>query len=374
MRKQFVGCTLWLFIGCIISAAALAQDQSTPFTKDELLRRLKPIAGQRYEQGDLAGEIAQRGIGFKLDAKVLEEFRQAGAREFLLTSLRRAEANAAESQPKAEAPAAVDRSANESAKAEAAPPAAKAEPTEEERRAARAAALAKMSLWEQAGEHASEYLEELPNFIVNQLVTRSVRQPDQKDWKDEDKLEIEMSYHEKSGEKFKLLKKNGKETTLTYANVGGATSTGEFGSVLAALFAEQSHAEFKEIKKETLRGKATTVFEYKVKKGNSNYKLTDTTSARTVTTAYEGTVWIETATARVLRLEQSAVDVQRGFAFTMAESAIEYDWVTIVADIKFLLPISAEVLLGSDIQRFYSRNTIEFRGYRMFDSDVKIVP
>ena len=377
MRKQFVSGALGLLIGCVISVAAFAQDQSAPFTKDELLRRLKPLAGQRYEQGDLAGEIAQRGIAFKLDEKVLEEFRQAGGREFLITSMRRAAASAAESQPKAEEPAAVERPpvpAKESAKENAAPPAAKPEPSEEERRTARAAALAKMSLWEQAGEHAADYLEELPNFIVNQFVTRSVRTPAEKDWKDADKLEIEMSYHEKDGEKFKLLKKNGKETTLTYANVGGATSTGEFGSVLAALFAEQSHAEFKEVRKETLRGKATTVFEFKVKKGNSNYRLTDTTNGRTVTTAYEGTVWLETATARVLRLEQSAVDIQKGFSFTLAESAVDYDWVTIVADIKFLLPISAEVLLGQDSQRFYSRNTIEFRGYRMFDSDVKIVP
>ena len=373
MRKPFVRYALGLFIGCVISIAGFAQDQSAPFTKEELLRRLKPIAGQRYEQGDLAGEIAQRGIAFKLDEKALDELRKAGAREFLLTSLRRAAANAAEPQPKAEEPAAVERPPLP-AKEEATQPAAKPEPTEEERRIARAAALAKMSLWDQAREHATDFIEELPNFIVTQLVTRSVRQPDQKDWKDEDKLEVEMSYHEKSGEKFKLLKKNGKETTLSYSNVGGATSTGEFGSVLGAVFAEQSHAEIKQIGKEPLRGKATTVFEYKVKKGNSSFTITDKTSGRTVTTAFEGTVWIETATARVLRVEQSAVDIQSNFPITLAESSIDYDWVTIAADIKFLLPMAAEVLMGQDSQRFYSRNTIEFRGYRMFDSDVKIVP
>ncbi|NOT62968.1 MAG: hypothetical protein HOP19_22385 [Acidobacteria bacterium] len=366
---------LGLLIGCVIGAAAFAQDQQAPFTKGELLRRLKPVTGQRYEQGDLAGEIVQRGIAFALDAKTLDELRKAGAREFLITALRQAVENATQPEPapKPEEPVRADQSRLRPPD-EAPPPAAAPVLTEEERRAARAVALAKMPLWEQAGVHATDYLEELPNFIVTQFVTRSVRTPDQKDWKDEDKLEIEMSYHEKSGEKFKLLKKNGKETTLSYSNVGGATSTGEFGSVLGALFAEQSRAEFKEVKQETLRGKATTVFEYKVKKGNSDLKITDTTNGRTVTTAYEGTVWIETATARVLRIEQAAVDIQRGFSMTVAESAVDYDWVAIAADLKFLLPISAEVLLGSDSQRFYSRNTIEFRGYRMFASDVKIVP
>ena len=369
---KFVRLIAGLLIACAISIAGFAQDQSAPFTKDELLRRLKPIAGQRYEQGDLAGEIAQRGIAFKLDEKTLDEFRQAGAREFLLTSLRRAAANAASPEVKAEELAAALPMAKDAAAQPAA--AAAAEPTEDERRAARTVALAKLSLWEQAREHAADFIEELPNFIVTQLVTRSVRQPDQKDWQDEDKLEVEMSYHEKSGEKFKLIKKNGKETTLSYSNVGGATSTGEFGSVLVGIFAEQSKAEFKEIRKETLRGHATTVFEYKVKKGNSSLTITDSTSRRTTTAASEGLVWIETATARVLRVEQSATDIQRNFPVTLVESAIDYDWVTIAADIKFLLPISAEVLMGSDIERRYSRNAIEFRGYRMFDSDVKIVP
>ena len=385
MRNRIVRYSLSVLLCCIFSAGlASAQQKQMPFTKAEILQRLKPVPGQRMEQGDLAGEIEERGIAFPLDEKTLEELRRAGARSVLLEALRRVDPNAVRPtsgpppETKAETPAAPNqprlRERNEAAQpATASKPEPAPELSEEERKAARAAALAKLPLLEQARAHAADYLEELPNFMVTQFVTRSVRQPNQKDWQVEDKLEVEMSYHEKQGEKMKLLKLNGKPTTQSYASLGGATSSGEFGAVLGGLFAEQSQAEFKELRREALRGHQTTVFSFRVKKAFSNNQITDKQSGRTVTTAYEGTVWIETATARVLRLEQSAVDIQRGFPITLAESAVEYDWITI-ADLKFLLPVSAEVLLGNDAERYYSRNVIELRNYRMFDSDVKIVP
>lgn len=375
MRKQTVRCLLGVLMLCACSAGVLAQTRQTAFTKEEILRRLKPVPGQRSEQADLADEIAARGIAFPLDEKTLDDFRKAGARNFVIDAIRRVDPNAPrpEAAPKPdETPVNPERPRLRS-RAEAEQQPAAPELTEDERRAARAAALAKLPLLEQARAHAAEYLEELPNFIVTQFVTRSVKLPDQKDWKDEDKLEVEMSYHDKRGEVLKLIKLNGKPTTLSYDGLGGTTSTGEFGALIGSLFALESQAEFKELRTETLRNHQTTVFTFKVKKAFSSNRITDRTSGRTVTAAYEGTVWIETATARVLRIEQAAVDIQRGFPITLAESAIEYDWVTI-AETKYLLPVSAEVLLGQDAQRFYSRNSIEFRNYRMFDTDMKIVP
>jgi hypothetical protein len=65
---------LGLFFGCVISAAVFAQDQQAPFTTDELLRRLKLVAGQRYEQGDLAGEIVQRRMAFALGVNITARY------------------------------------------------------------------------------------------------------------------------------------------------------------------------------------------------------------------------------------------------------------------------------------------------------------
>ena len=122
---------------------------------------------------------------------------------------------------------------------------------------------------EQARGHAAEFAEELPNFIVTQLVSRYVRTPENKDWQLEDKLEIELTYRTGKGEEFKLLRVNGKPTVQSYKDIGGSTSTGEFGSMLAALFSPDSKAEFKEIKRETFHGRPTVVYDFKIKKANS---------------------------------------------------------------------------------------------------------
>lgn len=363
MPKQLMWMVL-LVVGLILPV--FAQEQTAPFTKEELLRlvKIKPAPGKRDAQGDLAGEIETRGVAFPVDEKTLEELRQAGARAFLIEAIKQAARPRLQVAPPAPITQPPPAPTTAAPKEEA--------PKEEEPREPTAEELAKLPLIEQARYHAYKFLDELPNFIVTQLVTRSVQTPEQKDWQKRDKLEIELTYQIKKGEQFKLLKLNDKPTSMTYENIGGATSSGEFGTMLAGLFAEQSQAVFKEVRKETYKGRPTVLFEFRVKKANSNNVITDKTSGRSITTAYSGTIWVDVETARVLRIEQSAEDFQRGFPITLAESAVEYEWLK-VGEQKFFLPVSAEVLLGSDINRTYSRNVIELKNYKVFDTDFKMI-
>ena len=108
-----------------------------------------------------------------------------------------------------------------------------------------------------------------------------------------------------------------------------------------------------------------------MRKAHSQNQITEKTTGRTIVAAYQGSVWIDTETKRVLRIEQSSEDIPPGFPITLSESAVEYDWVTISGE-RYLMPIHAEVLMGQDRERYYTRNVIEFRNYHKFDSDVKI--
>jgi hypothetical protein len=372
MKRKIFFAAFLLWTWCAFGADVRGQENKPPFTKAEILRLLKPAPGVRFEQGDLAGEIAQRGIAFPVDEKTLVELRKAGARSFLIEAIQRAAQNP--TRPQLQPQPANENPANTARPQLQQRPATEAQtPKEEDRAAARAAALARLPLLEQARYHAAEFVEELPNFIVTQFVTRSVRAPERKDWQVEDKLEVELTYRAKKGEQFKLLHLNGKPTQLSYEQLGGATSSGEFGSILAALFAPQSKAEFKEVKRETFHGRQTVLYDFRVKKAFSRNQITDKSSGRTVTAGYQGSVWIEVETGRVLRIEQSADDIQSGFPITLAESAVEYDWVTIAGK-RYLMPVYAEVIIGRDSERFYSRNVIELRNYRIFDTDLKILP
>jgi len=371
MKKYVAEVGAWIIVLCLTMTAGFGQDKNPPVTKEEILAFLKsasspkPGTDRRIEQGDLAAEVDQRGVAFPVTEQTLDELRKAGARAFLLDAIR--------NTVKKEAPPEPPHLKTAPPPAEAPAQVAAPEPSEEEKEKARAEALAKLPLLEQARYYALKYEDELPDFSATQFVTRYAQKPGDKDWKLEDKMEIELTYRVKGGEKYNLVRLNGAPTTMKYDNLGGSTSTGEFGSVLAAAFTPQSRAEFKEIRNEVFRGRKTVVYDFKVKKAFSHSQITDKNTFQTVTTGYQGTVWIDVETKHVLRIEQAQEGMPPNFSITLAESAIEYDWVKI-ADQPYLLPVHAEVLLGRDRDRYYTRNVIEFRNYRKFDTDIKIVP
>lgn len=358
MRHKLSLAVASLMVLFALSMLVFGQDNKPPVTKDEVLNFLKSAEGRRIEQSDIAAEVTLRGVAFEVDDQILEQFRAAGAKSYLLDAIRRAgkkdEKEEAASKPRL-------RTIEET------------EQAEEEERKAREEAFAKLPLLEQARYYALEYPDELLDFTVTQYVSRYTQTPATKDWKLQDKLEIELTYRLKGGEKYKLVKMDGAPTKMSYDNLGGSTSSGEFGSLLAAAFAPQSRAEFKEIRGEKFRGRQTAVYDFRVKKAFSKSVITDKNTHQTVTTGYQGTVWIDVETKRVLRIEQAQEGMPPNFSITLAESAVEYDWITI-ADQRYLLPVRAEVLLGRDSERYYTRNVIEFRDYHKFDSDMKILP
>ncbi|MBS1791120.1 MAG: hypothetical protein JST85_25640 [Acidobacteria bacterium] len=353
----------------LATSAALAQSKTAPVTKEEILAFLKAKSDKRIEQGELAGEISQRGVAFPVTEAVLEEFRKAGARSFLLEAIRDS-VKKEEPPPPARPNQPHLKSAEESAQQQSAQATVESEEAKEK---ARAEAFARLPFLEQARYYALEYAENLPDFMATQFVTRYAQGPGDKDWKKEDTLEIELAYKERGGEKYTLTKMNGKPSNLKYDYLGGSTSSGEFGAMLIAAFAPQSRAEFKELKKEVFNKRPTVVYDFKVKKAFSANQLTDKTTHQTVTAGYQGTVWIDEETKRVLRIEQASEGMPANFSITLSESTVEYDLVKI-ADQPYLLPVRAEVLLGSDRDRHYTRNVIEFRNYRKFDSDIKFLP
>jgi hypothetical protein len=89
-------------------------------------------------------------------------------------------------------------------------------------------------------------------------------------------------------------------------------------------------------------------------------------------TGYSGSVWVDTETAGALRVEGGAEEIESGFPITVVENAVEYDWVKINSQ-RYFLPVSAEMIIGSDVWRQDFRNVIELRNFRLFDSEMKVI-
>ena len=106
-----------LGIALLCVGLVFGQEQQKPFTKEEVLLRLKPVPGKRSEQGDLAGEIEKRGIAFKADEATLAELRKAGARTFVIDAIQQAEKDANRPRLLPNTPAEILSNASSDAKA-----------------------------------------------------------------------------------------------------------------------------------------------------------------------------------------------------------------------------------------------------------------
>lgn len=324
------------------------KDNAQTVSKAEILAMLKQVEARQLSQADIVAAVEQRGIGFAVDEKTLNEFKEAGARVFLLGAIQRAVNKPVEMI----VPASAEGLAGEDA-------------------TAREAALARLPIIEQARYRALEYATELPDFIAKQTVYRYVQTSGTSIWKLLDTLEIELSYSEKEGEQFKVLSINGKPTGKSFEQLDGSTSTGEFGVLLTALFLPSTKTAFKEIRRELFRGRQTMLFDFSVQKVNSNSYITDRETGKKIVAAYEGSLWVDMETKEVLRIESANTGMPADFPITLSEGAVEYDWVRIDGR-RHLLPARAELILGRDRERQYMRNVIEFRDYRKFEAKIEI--
>ncbi len=225
----------------------------------------------------------------------------------------------------------------------------------------------KWSFEKRAQYYASQYLENLPDFIVNQQIKRMQHSQGNKDWQVVDDLVIELTYTAKKGDVYKLLKQNGKPVKRKYDPSLGATSMGEFGEIMALLF----KARFLKSRQDNFRNRPALALDYVIEKADAKYQLTESTTRQQITTGLEGTVWIDAQSARILRIEYSASNIPAEFPLSVAEHAIDYREITVKGK-QYLLPNTAEFLVGNERNNFYQRNYIEFLNYRVFDTDLKI--
>jgi hypothetical protein len=222
----------------------------------------------------------------------------------------------------------------------------------------------------------------MPDFIVRQLIKRSVAYGNTANWISQDTLSIGVSYRQTAGEEYKVLAVNGvapgpdvKQGGGEYGDyVGGASSTGEYVTGLASLFKEESRTTFKMVDTDVLRGHRTIVYEFEVQQSYSSLTLkADKNLIAKV--GSRGRVWIDREQDRVLRFEQIATEIPGDFPIKAASSTIDYDWVPI-NERPYLLPIHADIFISSlyrGTQLVQSRNDIRFRGYQKFGAELKIV-
>ncbi|HZI20421.1 MAG TPA: hypothetical protein VEY09_17700 [Pyrinomonadaceae bacterium] len=338
---------LALCLGAGAPPAAAQSPAQAPLTSEEFLVLVRQLPKRPALKGEIIEELRRRGIGFTLTS-----------------GLRSVVATRSGNDPEL-------RRALEEAERRFLNPAAAALPS-----AGEAAALL-----DKAREATLAATEKMPDFVVKQLISRSYAHGRTRNWRQQDRLVVGVSYRASEGEKYRLLAQNGLPTAgvvaderSDYAETGGTSSTGEFVTALKALFDEKSRTEFKAVDTDTLRGRRTIVYEYEVKLPNSQQFITYGRE-RSVKVGYRGKVWLDRELGRVLRIESKATDIPADFPVTATERAVDYDWVNIEGQGRFLLPARAilemTALHGSQLGQ--TRNDIQFRGYQKYGAELRII-
>jgi hypothetical protein len=222
----------------------------------------------------------------------------------------------------------------------------------------------------------------MPDFIVKQLIRRSVAYGTTTNWIPQDNLSIAVGYRANQGEQYKLLSINGVpagEEVQEGRDYGkyakGASSSGvEYISALADIFKPETKTEFRMVDTDVVLGRRTVVYEYLVKKEQSSLTLILSDTGASAVVGSQGRMWIDRELDRVLRFEQIAVEIPSGFPITAASSLIDYDWVQI-NERKYLLPLHSEIRMTTSQPQYVlqRRNDVRFRNYQKYGAELKVV-
>jgi len=223
-----------------------------------------------------------------------------------------------------------------------------------------------------ATDHALNYLKRLPDFICTQVTRRSVDPTGRESWIPQDVILERLSYFEQR-EDYKVVLVNNHPVDIPHEKLGGATSSGEFGSILKEIFDPKTQTEFDWARWATLRGRRTYVFSYRVPQARSTYRITASnspTSSESVIPGYRGLVYVDKESLKVMQITLEAEDLPPAFTVRQVNLTLVYDY-TRIGDTDYVLPLKAE-LRSRDDRRFLIKNDVEFRMYRKFGTDTTI--
>ena len=222
-------------------------------------------------------------------------------------------------------------------------------------------------LIEKAREIALEYTQHLPSFICLQVTQRYGNLQGRETRSKLDTINARLSFDADHHEKYEVIN-GGLVSNKKMEELGGAVSTGEFGSLLQGVFDPATHAKFEWLRQAGLRGHAMEVYGYTVRKEYSRWQL-DYNHQQHTYPAFRGLVWVDRETAKVLRLSMSAVEIEKDFPIKSADDTLDYDWVTI-SGYTSLLPQRALMQLSDGTA--VMDNEITFRMYRKYDANSTI--
>jgi hypothetical protein len=344
-------------IACVLALWASAAAQ-TAMTVDQLFTFIRSsiqfIKDGTMTDKQLADYLGKSKLKEKLDDRSVEQIQALGIGPLTLNALRKLR--------------------DQSQALTAAKP---VEPPPDPRLAPPPSSEEQAAMIDEVRKYALDYSKTLPDFICTQVTRRyaairpglrgggSANQ--EPSWQLLDTLTVRLSYFEQK-EDYKLVLLNNAPTTQSYSALGGASVTGDFGSMMKEIFERASEARFEWDHWGTLRSRYAMVFAYRVTEARSQWHVVYNRTLEVVP-AYRGLIYIDARTHELLRVTLSAVDLPADFPIRSAETILDYDYQDLSGH-SFLLPLKAQTVMMDG--QTVSRNDEEFRVYRKYTAESEL--
>jgi hypothetical protein len=217
---------------------------------------------------------------------------------------------------------------------------------------------------------ALDYTESLPDFIATESVKRY--SDERGAWRLKDTLTLKLSYVERH-EEYQVLNVNGHPSKLSYEEIGGTITEGEFGSLLREVFEPRSAAELHWDHWTNLRGRPACVYTFRVKVANSRYTMAygygDGGARHTIKAGQHGLVYADRDTHQIVRITSEADSIPDDFPVRTSTTSLDYGFAD-VGGRQYLLPLRASVRMIT--VSMDTRNEVEFLSYKKFSAQSSI--
>ncbi len=327
----------------VLTAVLLAQ---RTMTVAEVTGFVKSSVQQRLDDRQVADVLKKTKLTEKLEPSVVAELQASGAGPRTMAALKDL-ADASASLP---------------------PPAAPAE-----KPAARLSVMStapdvqtQAAIIEKIREYALNYTQNLPNFICTQVTRRQADPTGTGDhYQTIDKIQEQLTYNDHH-EQYKVVMINGQMVqNKDHEKLGGAVTSGEFGSMMAEIFVPDSEAEFDWHHLGKWDGHVVNVFSYRVRQPLSHYTIEHTPSGRKIIAGYHGLIYADRETNAVRHITLETEDIPKDFPIQDVKTELTYD-VAKIADQEFILPLKWE--MHSRDGKYLVWNSAEYALYRKFET------
>ncbi|SPF56335.1 conserved exported hypothetical protein [Candidatus Sulfopaludibacter sp. SbA4] len=329
---------------CLLLLLSLAAPSQSGRTVDELVSFIKSAIQAKFDDKKIADEVLKIKLANRLDPATIEQVQHMGAGQKTIAALHKL------AETSAGLPAA------------AAPPKAASAPIPPPDPAELQQILAAIR------ENALNYTQSLPNYICTQLTKRHVDPTGTESWRVADTITEQLSYVDQK-EIYKVVMVNDHlvANNVGHDQLGGASSSGEFASILRTIFDPGTQTEFGWERWTTWGGKRTYVFHFRV--GQPRYSIHHDGSKRTIDTGFHGLIFANRDTKMVMRVTMECDGIPADFPIQSVALELNYDTIEISGQ-PFVLPLLSEI--HSREGRLLSWNEVSYHNYHKYSADASI--